>query len=336
MRSEQRFQFHWRLIAGIIVVCVASTRDVSAADRTDVARLADEVVTAWKKRCETVETAIVDWTETRQYSTFPPAGGKPVNGTRKVRKRFILSGRCWKLVTEGMLWDSVAQKSVPGERIHSFDGRRYYTFGRSPESQKRSYPWGTISDTGGMNYYRDEPGMRPLLMHLRAFDAWLGIVDERRWLQQPAVLESRADGSQVLGIPFRSYPRGEHIEYRFAGEPHWHVQQIGWGRLSQVNIQWAEEKTQSPYPSEWTFELRRRGNSVREIPFRAKVVAWRENIPVSQDTFRLKFPAGTVVTDPSTRPSRMWIVRRDGSNRPISEAERAQGVDYRKLLNERQ
>jgi hypothetical protein len=331
-----------RRLLGSGIVAVAALLVLGGAGVANDPPLIAQVRAAWKERQEKVRTAKFVWKQT----VFTAKGGDFEARTGPDGK-FIpaappedhsYSSDC-TLTIDGdrvvyqftrRFWDHEKQTYYDVPTEYKFDGSKQLSLNRPRTNGVQQWPDALI---------RAEPrgavlpwDTRPVLRTLRGTNPNVRADDLDEYTPTGAVLSlgtGRGRDLMIKGAPTRSErhlwvdPARGYITLRDtsgpAAQPYW-----------QIDVSYKPDATVGWVPSGWKVVNASMVDGRVKATWTATVTSYRLNEPVDEAAFTFTLPAGTWVTDETSRPQE-YITKDDGSKRVISRSEI--GKTYQELVS---
>lgn len=306
----------------------------------------DTIHAAWRKRQDAVKSARFEWAETHTV----PKGLHGEEGQKKYppddvqydhHRRLTLDGNMLRLEWRGMQWNNEKKKFVDQTYWSAADGRTSKSFFETHTEPLSDgpYPIGLIhKKSDNPDLVGGFPG-KVLLFCVRPLDPNMGCTGKLKAIlsptSPPVVTASQRDGRtySLIQERFGDYARSiwvdaarDFVIVRYAVAMK--------GREFEVDeVVYDEDRTIGWVPRSWRSTGWNQGaggtwkfRSLRN----ASMVNYEINPTVDNAVFRPSFPPGTMVTD--YRTDEEYLVKSDGTSRPILPLEREREVSYEEIV----
>lgn len=289
---------------------------------------------AWQEKEATFQAFQIKWNQ----STFLPSRARVIWSREKETSNLpdvtysqaitvTINGQKLRCVRDGeSILMSKLQKS---NEISTFDGNEWRKL--SNKNASRKFPQGILE--ASCPDYRDIV-LRPLFLAVRPSDPRLSGISlndlmvegtatlrnsECMILRAPA--ESRLQAVKLFLDPDRSW---SIVRYQVIAQEEAMV-------LRQIDIDYSQRPDSSWAPHSWTYsENIGQGEAILTS---ATVESLKIPTDISEETFRLDFPEGTVVFDQRTSTTKRFLVTANNEQRPITAAELRGGATYEQIAS---
>ena len=354
-------KIEWYLIQVLALLLFASGGGVSVADEragevvgsVDQSGSSDKAVVAellgrLRLHSESVETLEVRWKQTVVYSPGTRDGKamrqKDQHGRQFPGKeaelihdcRVVLKGTKWRYETKGVMWKPDVEQFAVAEEVVANDDETVTSFQGVDASIDESHPQAYLYQTVSGSVRARAPQAVPAFYFGRPFQVPIGQLlqwEDMGWV--PTVRESD-DGGHFVELVYNA--SGQVVEnpptYRLFRDQPWLLKQMAYSGAVTVDVRYPEPTEEGAYPIGWRYAHTNKDGTPRTI-YEAEVTSWQVNVPVDDAEFSVNLPPGTEVWDHRGRSPggpASWIVRDDGSERPVTTNELQANVSYPDLL----
>jgi hypothetical protein len=310
--------------------------------RSDKGELLKSIETSWTGREERARRLIVKWTEHRTYFpgafvNFDGGPGYPEQETSfDVTCSCTLNGDDFRLEEKGLHYSGRIHRFTPMHRVVSHHQSLDQTyFGMELPEGKQSFqlndcPVG-FSKTEKQSSEFNSPVLYPIVLHYRPLSA-----NFRRFELNAAQILDRTgmigNSECILLTPKKSESPYEY-EYWLDPGLQYAVRRVNVktnGTLDlKIDVEYHKNHENDVVPTRWT-RMGFRGESVQTYQCEAEIVdvEFPESLDDSATAF--EFPSGTLIEHGDT--NLRLLVLDDGSLRPVTDAENAQGIPYDTLM----
>lgn len=305
----------------------------ASAAFAQTAKSADAVLAAWNSRSGTLRSVTVDWTE----ETTTPAGmqgrnkdGGPVpvhDITHSIQHRFLSDGKRVFWSRSGIQWDMDTHDFIQKDFKRSFDGNERRELFSDPG--KTIHPAGGFLNDNGI-FDGGDWHIQPLILTYRPLDVSKGGIDLKSWSiserhsivhEVPCwALELQRGNSVVETLWLADTPDFRVMRREFT---------IGRALRHQLTIDYEKRADIGFACKSWSFIQFLEDGRVSESSVVSDAMV-RVNHSIASSEFEFKFPPATLVVHERTK--QMFVSRRDGTLRPVTNGERSAGISLDVLM----
>lgn len=302
-------------------------------------KVLDEIRGAWRSRQNRVRSARFQWTQKVTFakgseswlldgqiekkSTKETTEIPPTDITFEVPRSLSLSfsGRKVRYAHEGKSWSLKENGFVEDPYLSTFDGRQAKIL-HLPGGIS-SYPQGSIRPQQEMQHPDIKSvNLQPILLTYRALEPGMSgyPIDKIRFKGQRALhdgadcllldVEKRSSRStQTLWVD----PKRDYLVVRI-------VHMLDGAIKQRTDIQFGSNKKHGWIPQSWTIVIQNVKGKLTQSS-ENQVTSWEINPGIPSSEFDIEYPARSVVVDMSQRPEKRFVVKHDGSIRPVLPSE---------------
>lgn len=333
------------IILAIAVIGCSHSWQSMASDLPTAA----ELISLWKSRTQTAEKIVIEWDETESSHASRLFGkdlrlqdnsGKPfAKGMVETVKhcRLVSDGERWKSTEQGSIWDNTLERFLPKTRVWVHDRETYKCLDKKDVPPDEGYDIGFIHAASKGDHLTTAPDMAPYFLLVNPFHPRLGQLSASRLR---LLDEHDMEGTQnhhCCVLSFQNLSEPYKIRVWLAHDLDWLPVKLEVGNRVEIEFRYDSVAPQSLIqPSGWTITIRSPDLSKVDSSTVATVTRWEERSELPDSEFHLHFPTGTVVWDYLHKVDdvpKNYLVKPDGTFRPISMEERLKEISYSKLLS---
>ena len=280
---------------------------------------------AWRDRQDRIKTVQVEWDESRFFAqgSYPNLGNEkdknpPQDVTVDVKGLLFKLDEQSRIFTETEAWNPSSSDSTSRDRYRSsFNGE---ISADCMDPGTLSYSLGTIFDSPRYKEVRSSV-IRPLLLAYRPLAEGTLHIDLESFEILPdkvrvgevdcVVLQQLDDGRGRVRESYLLDPERDFLLIRF-------FETVNEEPRFQTDIDYKEDPEHGWVPYRWkSIFMKGQGRVVSSQV--ATVTQFALNTPISEEEFEIRFPPNTWVRD--SRADKQYIIRPDGTKRPITKSE---------------
>lgn len=299
---------------------------------------ANELVDGWVQRTSGLPNAIIEW-ESEQttvaktlFSLDGPPAMEESNFVRTLKCQFVSDGDRWLWIEEGPRWNSSLRKVVE-TRFGFLQSSDAYTIlddkvGDGQEDGARIYQ--QIKGDGPTSV----PALAAYFLLMNPFHPRHGQLSGLRYHTPEKTSEEFWGHHACAVLSFEHRTNGPTAKVWLAHDLDWLPVRFQLGDRAEVEFRYdSTSGSDASLPSGWTVKIFNPGSTIVKDSTVASVKRWESPAELPDSSFKLAFPVGTIVWDHRPEHPENYLIRADGTKRPITIDERRQNISPSILLN---
>jgi len=323
------------------------TDDNAYSDTPPIAPSTETLMTRWGQSAKSIRSARIDWTEHTHLEPGSMVGkdarevddhGHPFPGSPLdlvCKNSLTIDGTRWCWRRSGTFWENAIERAAQKEYVYVFNGKDFRVFSGIDVREKEWHSYGYIQKAEQSFITAHFPQIAPVLLLLRPFDRAVGPLGDDQWIPAQRIDGKTLRGLDCIEIGFQSRSNGGEKRCLLARDFDWRPIRFSSSKRIEIDL-FYDGKNANHHPTRWVFRLKSPDLTDVEESIRGEITSWKENVPVAATAFEVTFPLGTEVFDYTRIVDglpKSYLVRGDGSHRPITRKERQAGLSYSAIRN---
>lgn len=344
-----------RLLSGPLFLATrlgALSLILALADPARAGETADSaaaIVAQWKAAAATYQAAeiVIEWRETELRAPALHFGkdqrprdgnGRPIVSD-SVRSelicRFLSDGKRWRHSESGPLWDNAFERTVAKTRSWLRDGEFYRFLDDIDGGEPQTHDTGYIHAAARGDIQATSPDLTMYFLLVTPFDEPFGRLAASKWQVAAEVAETTLGPHRCYLLTFTE--KQSNLESRVWLTTDGSALPLRYTIGGRVDIDFTYGASASRLahpPTGWTCTIKAPDLTSVDRVAEATVTKWELRDRPGPGEFDLVFPPGTIVWDyvhkVGDQPQN-YLLKADGTRRPITVEERIREVDYETL-----